>query len=232
MTNRLTDLGLAPDMTTDQILVRILYAHDESRNRSLQTEPGASEIFGCRRKSFMRAEGFPEVNVTRKLAAIKGTAFHHHIEAAIRWADPDGDRFLTEVTVPGIPGMGDGHVDLIDLQRKLAADWKTTLKKSLRYFPKPQQRAQVQVYGDLLVRAGFDIETVQIVAIPLDGQEEDIRVHTEARNAAEAERAYAWLLELDDMRTSGEFPPADLSGVICEEYCPFFGPDSCSGKTV
>ena len=217
---------------TRDLLIHTLYSYDESRGRSLQVLPGASELGGCRRRTFYRMNEYPEVNYTSKIAAIKGTAFHAHIEKAFEWLDPAGERFKVEVTVPGIEGMGDGHVDLVDLERKRATDWKTTQKKSLRYFPKQGQRWQVQVYGDLLVRAGYDIIDVELVAIPLDGDENDIRIHTEPRNPAMAEEAYQWLRDLNTMQADGEFPPADLNGVICERYCPYFGPTTCSGKTL
>lgn len=214
---------------TKEILIDVLRRYDESRDRSTQSEPGASAIGGCRRQAFFRAEGHPEVNYTYKLAAIRGTAFHKHIENAFEWADPTGERFLTELEVPGVPGMGDGHIDFYDRERKTLADWKTTLKKSLRFFPKQQQRWQAQIYGDLLVRAGYQVDWVELVAIPMDGREDEIRVHREPRDPAIAADAYAWLEALNAMRRNGEIPPADLSGKICEEYCPFFGPDSCSG---
>lgn len=215
---------------TSDLLKWVLYAHDERRGRSTQKAIGASELGGCRRRTWFRLLDHPEVNYTRKWAAIKGTAFHAMIEQAFQWLDPDGERFLPEVTVPGAPGMGPGHVDLVDLKTHKAIDWKTTSKKTLRYFPKPHQRWQVQVYGDLLVKAGYQIDLVELVGIPMDGDEDDIRVHTEPRDPAIAAQAYEWLAELQRHKQTGEFPPADHSGVICEQYCPFFGPDTCSGK--
>jgi len=215
---------------TKGLLLHALYAYDESRGRSQQKALGASEIGGCRRRSFYRMVEYPEVNFVRKLAAASGSAMHQRIEDAFRFLDPKGERFLPEVEVPGVLGMGPGHVDLVDLHLRKASDWKTTKKKNLRYFPKTNQRWQVQIYGDLLVKAGYEIDTVELVAIPLDGVEEDIRVHSEPRDPEVAAQAYAWLTGLHEMRDNGELPPAELSGKICEEYCPYFGPDSCGGK--
>ena len=182
-------------MDTKDILIAVLYAYDESRDRSKQTEPGASAIGGCRRQAFFRSEQFPEVNHTRRLAAIKGTAMHSHIERAFNWFDPDGTRYVAEIEAPGVEGMGAAHVDMLDKNRKTLTDWKTTQKRSLRYFPKQQQRWQVQIYGDLLSRAGYEIDWVELLAIPLDGNEEDIRLHREPRDSAIAAEAYAWLAD-------------------------------------
>jgi hypothetical protein len=57
-------------------------------------------------------------------------------------------------------------------------------EKSMRYFPKLQQRMQVQVYGYLLSQNGHEVKNVALVAIPRDGIMAEIRAHVKPYDEA------------------------------------------------
>ena len=151
-----------------ELLLHVLHAKDASRDRSMQTEVGPSEIGGCKRKVWYRLNAQPHTNENQsKLAAIMGTAIHAAIEDAIGSLDPEAKEYLVETEV----AYGDmkAHVDLFVPSTGAVIDWKTSKIKNLGYFPSKQQRWQVQLYGYLLSKNGYDVKTVNLVAIARDG---------------------------------------------------------------
>lgn len=215
-------------MNEDQIkamFVDAVRAASAGSSRSKQTEVGPSELGGCRRRTWLRLNGQKPTNRdTLNLASWMGTALHDQIESVVRsWIDPFDSNLMTEVEVEahGIRG----HVDLYDPQEGLVVDWKTTSKKNLSYFPSKQQRWQVQVYGLLLAENGHDVKQVALVAIPRDGNERDIVVHTESFDRDVALEALSWL---EDIKRMDEPPAAEKEPSFCRDYCPFFG--ACEGQ--
>jgi hypothetical protein len=54
-----------------------LNEHDDARERSQQTELGASSVYGCKRQAWNILRQVPKTNLeTESLAAIIGTAVH------------------------------------------------------------------------------------------------------------------------------------------------------------
>jgi hypothetical protein len=160
----------------------------------------------------------PETNENQsKLAAIMGTAIHAAIEDAIGHIDPDGKEYLVETAVE----YGDmkAHVDLFVPSTGAVIDWKTSKVKNLSYFPSTQQRWQVQVYGYLLSKNGHEVKTVNLVAIARDGNEKDVKVHTEAYDEAIALQAFEWLNQVKGSTTLPE-PEKDQS--FCKDYCQYY----------
>lgn len=224
-------LGAEPidhESSTRQLVESAIRALDSSKARSQQTELGVSPLGGCKKRVWLQLQGVVGENVVEPLPSMIGTAFHAAMEDAIRLVDPDGERFLIEYEVHDTKdrGIGKGHIDLTDLKLGKITDWKSTSKRNLRYFPKLNQRWQVQVYGLLMREAGFDIRTVELVAVPRDGVLKDIRVHTEPFNQSLAEDAFAWLRDVQD---SSVEPAPGYSGKMCTDYCPFYHPTTCLG---
>lgn len=213
-------------MKIDEMLVKALVAYDATRERSLQKEIGVSQIGGCRRSVYFHLNGEPKVNNTLRLPALMGTAIHKMIEEAIideakaTWADYETEK---EVTFDGLKG----HIDLFIPSAGAVIDWKTTKLKNLDYFPSKQQRWQVQLYAYLLENNGYEVKTVTLVGIPRDGDERNIKTHTEEYNREIALDGMAWLREVQSMT----MPPAPerYAAQFCQHYCPYFG-DSCGGK--
>jgi hypothetical protein len=164
-------------------------------------------------------QGQPETNDNQsKLAAIMGTAIHAAIEDAITTLDPEGKDYLVESEV----AYGDlkAHVDLYIPAIGAVIDWKTSKIKNLSFFPSVQQRWQVQVYGYLIAKSGKGIvNTVSLVAIARDGDEKDVKVHTEPYDEKVALEALSWLANVKAMETIPE-PEKDVS--FCRLYCQYY----------
>jgi len=201
-----------------ELLLYVLHNKDASRDRSKQTQVGPSEIGGCRRKVWYRLNAQPETNENQsKLAAIMGTAIHAAIEEAIEHLDPEGKEYLVETEV----AYGDmkAHVDLFVPSTGAVIDWKTSKVKNLSYFPSTQQRWQVQVYGYLLSKNGYEVKTVNLVAIARDGAEKDVKVHTEPYDEAIALQAFEWL---NQVKGSEVLPEPEKDQSFCKDYCQYY----------
>jgi CRISPR/Cas system-associated exonuclease Cas4 (RecB family) len=201
-----------------ELLLHVLHSKDASRDRSQQTEVGPSEIGGCKRKVWYRLNAQPHTNENQsKLAAIMGTAIHAAIEEAIGALDPEGKEYLVETEV----AYGDmkAHVDLFVPSTGAVIDWKTSKIKNLSYFPSNQQRWQVQVYGYLLSKNGYEVKTVNLVAIARDGAEKDIKVHSEPYDETMALAALTWL---ENVKASKELPAPEKDASFCKDYCQYY----------
>jgi CRISPR/Cas system-associated exonuclease Cas4 (RecB family) len=196
-------------------LVQALHDKENSRPRSTQVQIGPSELGGCRRKVWYRLNNQPETNEQElKLAAIMGTAIHGAIEDALKKRDD----LLIETTVE-YGGMK-AHVDLFIPETGDVVDWKTTKYKNLSYFPSQQQRWQVQVYGYLIEKSGKGkVSRVNLVAIPRDGDERDIKVHSEAYDEKVALEALSWL---EAIKASDVAPEPERDESYCKFYCKYY----------
>lgn len=211
-----------------ELLLHVLHSKDASRDRSKQTQVGPSEIGGCRRKVWYRLNAQPHTNENQsKLAAIMGTAIHAAIEEAIGAIDPEGKEYLVETEV----AYGDmkAHVDLFVPSTGAVIDWKTSKIKNLSYFPSNQQRWQVQIYGYLLSKNGYEVKTVNLVAIARDGAEKDVKVHTEPYDEVMALAALSWLA---NVKASETLPDPERDESFCKDYCQYYdasGEMGCTG---
>jgi hypothetical protein len=146
-----------------------------------------------------------------------GTAIHAAIEDAIGAIDPEGKEYLVETEV----AFGDmkAHVDLFVPSTGAVIDWKTSKVKNMSYFPSNQQRWQVQIYGYLLSKNGYEVKTVNLVAIARDGNEKDVKVHTEPYDEVMALAALAWL---ENVKASKELPAPEKDESFCKLYCQYY----------
>ena len=212
-----------------ELLLQVLRDKDAGRARSKQTQVGPSELGGCRRKVWYRLNDQPETNDNElKLSAIMGTAIHAEIEKAISIADPKGEKYWVETSVE-YNGMK-AHIDLYIPETGDVIDWKTVKVKNLSYFPSLQQRWQVQVYGYLLDKSGKGSpRTVNLVAIARDGDERDVRVHSDPYDPKLAEDALNWLSAIKE---SADAPGPERDQNYCKFYCKYFdesGEMGCTG---
>lgn len=198
--------------------------------RDKQTRIGPSEIHGCAAKVWHRLQGTPTTNPdTLRLAAWMGTAIHTAIEKQMDSIDPFEYRYMREVEVE-VDGLI-GHVDCYDKSHHEVIDWKTVLKKKLSMFPSAQQRMQVQIYGWLLSQNGYPVEKVTLVAIPRDGNELDIKVHSEQYDERYALDGLQWLENIKALNHQPE--PEMPAKRFCSSYCNFYDPSGqvgCVGK--
>jgi hypothetical protein len=202
-------------MDIKDLLVKALHDRENNRPRSTQVQIGPSELGGCRRKVWYRLNNQPETNDAElKLAAIMGTAIHSAIESAFA----GNNSILLESTVE-YNGMK-AHVDAFLPDTGDVIDWKTVKAKNLSYFPSQQQRWQVQVYGYLIEKSGVGKpKTVNLVAIPRDGDERDIKVHSEPYDEKVALEALDWLAAIKD---SAEAPAPERDESYCKFYCKYY----------
>ena len=202
-----------------ELLLTVLHQKDANKARSKQSEVGPSEIGGCRRKVWYRINNQPETNDhLKKLAAIMGTAIHAEIEKSIQAVDPSGEKYWVETEVE----YGDikAHVDLFIPESGSVVDWKTVKKSNLSYFPSNQQRWQVQVYGYLIEKSGKGkVNNVNLVAIARDGDENDVKIHTEPYDEVIALEALEWLANVKAMT---EAPEPERDATFCKDYCQFY----------
>jgi CRISPR/Cas system-associated exonuclease Cas4 (RecB family) len=203
-------------MITDpkELLLTALKAGDAKRSRSTQVQIGPSEVGGCRRKVWYRLNDQPETNDNElKLAAIMGTAIHAEIERALA-GNPD---VLVEVEAE-YNGMK-AHIDCFVPGTGDVIDWKTSKVRNLSYFPSNQQRWQVQLYGYLLAKNGYAVNRVSLVAIARDGDERDVKVHTEDYDESIALEALGWLAAVKEAK---EAPAPEKDASYCQHYCKFY----------
>ena len=111
------------------------------------------------------------------------------------------------------------HVDLFVPSTGAVIDWKTSKVKNLSYFPSKQQRWQVQVYGYLLAKNGYDVKTVNLVAIARDGAEKDVKVHSEPYDESVALEALNWLAAV---KASTTLPEPEKDASFCKDYCQYY----------
>lgn len=216
-------------MTIANELIKALNSSSKGSARSQQKQVGPSEIGGCRKKTWLRLNGYESTNPnTLRLAAIMGTAIHTYIEQAFERQDPFQDKYQLEVEVEYEGLMG--HVDMYDKENKEVVDWKTVKKSNLTYFPSKQQRMQVQLYGYLLNKNNVEVNTVTLVAIPRDGDERDIVFHSEPYDESVALDGLKWL---EEVRAMTEAPAPEKDAFFCQHYCGFYdasGLKGCTGK--
>ena len=143
-----------------------------------------------------------------------GTAIHSAIESALA----GNNSIVLEQTVE-YNGMK-AHVHAFISDTGDVIDWKTVKTKNLNYFPSQQQRWQVQTYGYLIDKAGKGKpRTVNLVAIPRDGDERDIKVHSEPYDEAIALEALNWLAAIKEAK---EAPAPERDESYCKFYCKFY----------
>ena len=157
-----------------------------------------------------------------------GSTFSLYGIAATNTADPTGKKYVVETEVE-YGGMK-AHIDLWLPETGDVVDWKTVKVKNLNYFPTKQQRWQVQVYGYLLDKSGVGKpRNVNLVAIARDGDERDVKVHSEPYDPKIAEEALDWLAAIKE---SQDAPEPEREENYCKFYCKYFdatGEIGCSG---
>jgi hypothetical protein len=207
-------------MDIHALLKTALKENDKARERSLQTELGASSVYGCKRQAWSILRQVPKTNHnTESLAAIIGTAVHATVAEAMKNIDVFGDDFLIEqgFSTPDLKG----HCDLFIKSTGTVIDWKTTTKKNLSKFPTEQQKMQVQLYGYLIEEAGYQVNTVSLVAIIRDGQMKDTKVHQEPYDRNKALEGIQWI---KDLQNTVYAPAPERPRIFCKDFCEWYDP--------
>lgn len=204
-------------------IIKHVKAYDASRPRSLQAEPGWSEVGGCRSYLGFRLDGAWESDETDSWGATRGTAIHKYLETIL--ADLPG--FRTEVTTyyRGIPG----HADLVLIDDTSVTDWKTTkLVNSQLWQTSPEvlweKRVQANGYAAGLVDSGELPEgaLVRIAVLPVDGTYADWWCWEETFDRSIADWGADRLEKVRADQAAGEYLAKDKPYAYCREWCSFF----------
>lgn len=203
--------------------IKLVRDHDAARPRSLQAEPGWSEVGGCRSYLGFRLSGAWPSDETDSWGAIRGTAVHEYIGSIL--AGVPGVRTEVTTSYRGIPG----HADLVVIDDAGVWDFKTTrLANSLVWREKPsalrQKRIQAHGYAAGLIEAGELPEDckVGLIVIPVDGRFSDWWLFEERFDRALADEG-ADRLEWVRARLAGDLGlPRDEPYSFCESWCEFF----------
>jgi hypothetical protein len=209
-------------LTAGQTIIKALKMQDAARPRSLQVELGVSGLGGCRARAWHTYNKTAKTNLnTSNLAAIMGTAIHAAMDSALDLLS--FGTYLTEYEV-SYEGM-DGHIDWYWEEHFEVVDLKTGTKKNAGYFPKPNQWWQVMVYGYYLIKAGKRVDTVTLVMICRDGDENDVLEVSRPYDESIALEALAWY---EDVKSREVVPEPEMQALtFCKSYCPYFG--ACPG---
>jgi hypothetical protein len=204
-------------------IIKHVRDYDASRPRSLQAEPGWSEVGGCRSYLGFRLDGAWASDEPDTWGAIRGTSIHKMLEEILR----NEPGFRTEMTTEyrGIPG----HADIVTIDETSVSDWKTTkLANSKLWQDKPkslwEKRVQVHGYAAGLIKAGElpGDAMVRLVVIPVDGTFADWWCWEEPFDRSIADWGADRISEVRERMAAGESLPKDKEYTYCQDWCRFF----------
>jgi hypothetical protein len=203
--------------------VKLVRDHDAGRPRSLQAEPGWSEVGGCRSALGFRLSGAWASDETDLWGAIRGTAIHEYLGGVL--TGQPGVRTEVTTSYRGIPG----HADLVLIDDAGVWDFKTTrLANSRVWREKPsalrQKRIQAHGYAAGLIEAGElpgDCN-VGLMVIPVDGRFSDWWLFEEKFDRALADEGADRLEWVRARLAAGGRLPKDEPYAFCESWCDFF----------
>lgn len=206
---------------------------DNNSTRSLQTAIGPSELGSlCDRRIAYRIAGTPEANWwSDPLPAIVGTAVHTWLEKAVNSFQQAHfmDRWVTEITVQPDP-LVKGHCDLYDKQSRAVIDWKTVSPTKLKSWkssgPPEHYKDQVNLYGMGLIKAGFPVAKVMLVAVPRSGWLRDMQIWVDDYSPDRAQAALdrMYLIAGNMIKAGDDLAFSEIPAVPGNEcsYCPWY----------
>lgn len=206
---------------------------DNNSSRSLQATIGPSELGSlCDRRIAYRLAGAPEANWwSDPLPAIVGTAVHTWLEGAVSkfQASHFMDRWLTEVTVQPDP-MVKGHCDLFDKEKGAVVDWKTVSPTKLKAWkasgPPEHYKAQVNLYGMGMVKAGYQVNKVVLIAVPRSGWLKDMQIWVDDYSPELAQVALDRMYGLANkmIKAGDDLAMAEIDAIPSGEcaFCPWY----------
>ena len=211
-------------MTTLDAFRAEIAAWDKGRARSQQTAAGASQTYGCRAETVLRANGVPETDVTDGWAAVVGTALHSLAEFAA------GDGVIVEyrTVYRGVPATIDRYHNgiLSDLKTKRDA---AAISQVRNYGPTEGQVGQIMLGAAGLIAEGHKVDTVELLFVPRSGSLDDAFLWSAPFDRALADKAADWHAEVRDLIAdrAGQDPAVQAEGLRdqppswCYSYCAF-----------
>lgn len=170
----------------------VAHALSQPTARGKQVATGASQIYGCRAEAVLRLNEIPATDTRVRLDAENGNAIHAWVEARLQAAFP-GLLVEQRWTYRGVPAT----LDLPLLTERRVVDIKTkanAAKISLvrRYGPSARNRAQVHLGAAAAIAAGHEIDAVELLYLPRDGEIDDAWSWSEPFSRQVADEAADW----------------------------------------
>lgn len=160
-----------------RVLAELLGLAHSTTGRSVQVALGSSEAgAACDRRIAYRLAGVRPTSLRDPLRTMIGTGFHLVAADAFRHLSEHTGRFLVEhpVVYRDVPGT----CDLFDRSTGTVIDWKTTTKDKISHLksqgPSPTYVVQGMLYAAGLAALGFEVRTVVLAFVPIDGELKDI----------------------------------------------------------
>jgi hypothetical protein len=215
-------------------------AWDDARPRTQQTEPGWSDMAGCRAYLGFKVRGDWPTDHTDNWRAEVGTWMHDDW-TEIRRADlaPRIPReliagFGVEVSYGGVPG----HLDEVIIWpdgRWEVTDWKFPDTGSIRLWNDDQflNELFIQPNGYAAGLAAEDPKLdpdnciVRLLGMPVDGTMDDWVCHERPFNREVADTAIARYADVQAAVQAGEELPRDKPFWFCDSFCEYVG--ACRG---
>jgi hypothetical protein len=220
-------------------LTKIIVWADSNSPRSLQLEPGPSELGSpCDRQLAYRLMATPDVNIHwDRWPAIVGSAIHVRLDEDIqRWVAETGDtRWRPEVRVnvdEFLHGHSDVYRDGVVIDHKTASDdiMRKVREDLVKY--KPGYIVQVMLYGLGYQNQGLPVTDVALAFYPRGGRLRDMYVWTAPYDRSIAEAALtrmydiaARALELDLIEHPHRFEQIDATPTNDCGFCPWYDPN-------
>lgn len=166
-------------------LIEVITWAERNTARSLQAELGPSDLgSACDRRIGYKMAGMDVINTIQDpWSAFVGSAIHTRLQDSIdRWTQanhqgPGERRFLTESLAP-LDDFIKAHPDLLDREKNMVVDHKSTTMEFLKQLRKPNMDPhvafpgyiiQVQLYGLAFENLGHKIEKVALAFYPRAG---------------------------------------------------------------
>jgi hypothetical protein len=221
-------------MNTLEILAAELLAYDQGRDRSKQTEPGASQVLSCRAAMLLRTTGAEPSDPRLGLAALWGSAIHSTCENAAGWEQVTERKYRYRDVPATIDRFDPERETLTDLKTLKDPEAVTAIRAS---GPKRRHILQVQLGAAALIAEGFPVKTVELLYLPRSGGSmDDAWLWESDVDQALADEAADWLLA-ERGRAEQLGRPAttdDLNGLrdeaffFCASFCEHFS--TCRGR--
>lgn len=214
--------------------IRDVRAWDASRERSMQTEIGVSDLAdSCRAYIGFRLRGDEPTEVRDHWRASAGTALHAWFTELRRAAAAERGEvadFDVETEYRGVRG----HADEVAYSRGEVIDYKFPSSKSAGLWDDPEVQSerftQVHLYGAAIIATPKwralapdpDAMTVRILVAPVDGTFGDWVSYDMPLDISAADEAIERYQEVQRDVQAGVAPQRDKPFFWCSRFCEFF----------
>jgi hypothetical protein len=146
----------------------------DKHERNKQMMLGPSGIGACPRKIAWQLHFGASDGRRQGYAAGKGVIFHDWLDKRV--FAPRGPRFLSNLELPQlVKWVAGGTLDLYDTEKFIVVDFKApgdpSMEKARRGKPPEDYYIQANTYGLGLVKAGYRVDRVALLYLPMGGNE-------------------------------------------------------------